>query len=116
MLLPETPCLSDPRDWYTNQRASGEKGVRKALLDSLVSFVPTLQNPPVAERLEVFRATLASFEPAAKSKDTAAKGVEELLDSTVGLDSVILSELPIANSRAGLYIYLDACVRCRFCP
>jgi len=77
------------------------------MLDSLVNFVPTLQIASIAERLELFRSTLASFEPAEKPKDG---GLEEMLDSSVGLDSVILPELPISNSRAGLYIYLNACV------
>lgn len=83
--------------------------VRRAMLASLVNFVPTLQNSSIAERLELFRSTIASFEPADKTKD-AAKGIDELLDSAVGHESVMLPELHIANSRAALYIYLSACV------
>ncbi|KAL2110864.1 hypothetical protein VUR80DRAFT_588 [Thermomyces stellatus] len=83
--------------------------VRRAMLASLVNFVPTLQNSSIAERLELFRSTIASFEPADKTKD-AAKGIDELLDSAVGHESVMLPELHIANSRAALYIYLSACL------
>lgn len=79
------------------------------MLASLVNFVPTLQNPSIAERLELFRSTVASFEPVDKTKDPS-KGIDELLDTAVGLESVMLPELHIANSRAGLYIYLNACV------
>lgn len=79
------------------------------MLASLVNFVPTLQNASIAERLELFRSTIASFEPSDKTKD-ATKGIDELLDSAVGHESVMLPELHIVNSRAGLYIYLNACV------
>lgn len=79
------------------------------MLASLVDFVPTLQNSSIAERLELFRSTIASFEPADKTKDPA-NGIDELLDSAVGHESFMLPELHIANSRAGLYIYLSACV------
>ena len=83
------------------------------MLDSLVNFVPTLQNASIAERLELFRSTLSSFEPAEKPKDGAeSKSLDDVLDSSVGLDTVILPELHITNSRAGLYIYLNACVSC----
>lgn len=84
---------------------------RKLMLESLVHFVPTLGNASIAERLELFRSTLSSFEPVEKVKDgEEAKGLGEMLDSSVGLDTVILPELHITNSRAGLYIYLNACV------
>ena len=79
------------------------------MLASLINFVPTLQNSSIAERLELFRSTIASFEPADKTKD-AAKGIVELLDSAVGHEGVMLPDLHIANSRAALYIYLNACV------
>ena len=79
------------------------------MLSSLVDFVPTLQNSSIAERLDLFRSTIASFEPADKTKD-ASKGIDELLDSAVGHESVMLPDLHIENSRAGLYVYLSACV------
>lgn len=105
--LPLVPlAVQDHRGASTNALL---QEVRKAMLASLVDFVPTLQNSSIAERLELFRSTIASFEPADKTKD-AAKGIDELLDSAVGHESVMLPELHIANSRAGLYIYLNACV------
>ncbi|CAI4210486.1 unnamed protein product [Parascedosporium putredinis] len=74
------------------------------------TLLPTSWNASIAERLELFRSTLSSFEPVEKVKDgEEAKGLDEMLDSSVGLDTVILPELHITNSRAGLYIYLNAC-------
>ena len=99
------PCLASVR--ATTDHSAVE--VRKAMLASLVNFVPTLQNSSIAERLELFRSTIASFEPTDKTKD-ATKGIDELLDSAVGHESVMLPELHVANSRPGLYIYLSACV------
>lgn len=32
------------------------------------------------------------------------------LESSMALDSIVIPELPISNSRAGLYIYLNASV------
>lgn len=36
--------------------------------------------------------------------------MDELLDSTVGLESFVIPEIPISNSRAALYVYLNAAV------
>lgn len=54
--------------------------------------------------------TLASFEPVDKQKEAAEAQVYEVFDQTVGLDSFQVRELPIENTRAGLYIYLNAAV------
>ncbi|KAK8110423.1 uncharacterized protein PG998_006880 [Apiospora kogelbergensis] len=86
---------------------------RKALSESLSSFVPSImQNASqIAARLEFFRTeTLASFEPADKKKEAASNEIDDILDSTMGLDNLVIPELPINNSRAGLYIYLNACL------
>lgn len=85
---------------------------RKALSESLTEFVPSIlqSSSQIAARLELFRTeTLAGFEPVEK-KETAGTGIDDLLDSTMGLDNFVIPELPIANSRAGLYIYLNAAV------
>ncbi|KAK8017519.1 mediator of rna polymerase ii transcription subunit 5 [Apiospora rasikravindrae] len=85
---------------------------RKALSDSMASFVPSImQNASqIAARLEFFRTeTLASFEPADKKKEAANAEIDDILDSTMGLDNFVIPEVPISNSRAGLYIYLNAC-------
>lgn len=87
---------------------------RKAMSESLSSFVPSImQNASqIAARLEFFRTeTLASFEPADKKKEAANAEIDDILDSTMGLDNFVIPEIPISNSRAGLYIYLNACVR-----
>ncbi|KAK7966024.1 mediator of RNA polymerase II transcription subunit 5 [Apiospora aurea] len=86
---------------------------RKALSESLASFVPSImQNASqIAARLEFFRAeTLASFEPADKKKEAANAELDDILDSTMALDNFVIPEVPISNSRAGLYIYLNACM------
>ncbi|KAM5342665.1 hypothetical protein ACJ41O_013631 [Fusarium nematophilum] len=87
------------------------KDARKELSTSLASFVPSLQLVPqqITEKLEQFRTeTLASLDPADKKKQVANAAMDELLDSTVGLDSFVVADIPIANTRAGLYIYLNA--------
>ncbi|KAF9869475.1 mediator of rna polymerase ii transcription subunit 5 [Colletotrichum karsti] len=87
------------------------KNTRKALSESLANFVPTImQNAgPIATRLDMFRtSTLAGFEPADDQKNTANAEIEDLFDSSVALENFVISELPIANSRAGLYVYLNA--------
>ena len=87
---------------------------RKALSESLVTFVPSImQNASqIAARLEFIRTeTLAGYEPADKKKEAANAEIDDILDSTMGLDNFVVPEIPISNSRAGLYIYLNACVR-----
>ncbi|KAM0598471.1 hypothetical protein ACHAP1_002686 [Verticillium nonalfalfae] len=64
---------------------------------------------PVTTRLDHFRTrTLASFEPAEAGKPLAAPELDQLFDSGVELNNFVIPELPVANSRAGLYIYLNA--------
>lgn len=65
----------------------------------------------IADRLESFRTgTLASFEPLDKKNEAAKAEFDELLESTLGLDNFPVTELPVINTRAGLYVYLNACV------
>ncbi|KAK2065738.1 mediator complex subunit Med5 [Colletotrichum caudatum] len=87
------------------------QGTRKALSESLANFVPTIMQSagPIATRLDMFRtSTLAGFEPVDEQKSKSNAEIEDLFDSTVALDNFVISELPIVNSRAGLYIYLNA--------
>ncbi|KAF4977806.1 hypothetical protein FZEAL_5713 [Fusarium zealandicum] len=83
---------------------------RKELSTSLASFVPTLQLVgQITERLELFRTeTLASLDPTDKKKQVANAAMDELLDSAVGLGNFVVADIPISNTRAGLYIYLNA--------
>ncbi|KAK8002553.1 hypothetical protein PG989_002272 [Apiospora arundinis] len=86
---------------------------RKALSESLSTFVPSIMqsSSQIAARLEFFRTeTLDSFEPADKKKEAANAEIDDILDSTMGLDNLVISEVPISNTRAGLYIYLNACL------
>lgn len=45
-----------------------------------------------------------------KKKQAADAAMDELLDSTVGLNNFVVADMPITNTRAGLYIYLNAAV------
>lgn len=66
---------------------------------------------PIATRLDMFRtSTLAGFEPVDEQKNKSNAEIEDLFDSTVALENFVVPELPIVNSRAGLYIYLNAAV------
>ncbi|KAF6845347.1 Mediator of RNA polymerase II transcription subunit 5 [Colletotrichum musicola] len=90
---------------------TAREDTRKALSESLANFVPTImQNAgPIATRLDMFRtSTLAGFEPADGRKNPSNAEIEDLFDSTVALENFVISELPIVNSRAGLYVYLNA--------
>ncbi|XWW96591.1 hypothetical protein V2A60_004568 [Cordyceps javanica] len=86
------------------------KGVRKHLSESLGNFIQTFQPPPLyVERLEIFRTqTLAQLDPIDENKRAANAAMDELLDSTVGLESFVIADIPISNSRAALYVYLNA--------
>jgi mediator of RNA polymerase II transcription subunit 5 len=91
------------------------KEARRKLSEALAKFVPYMphQASDIANRLEVFRTqTLVGFEPVDREKQKEAEDantqVYEVFDQTVGLDSFQVSELPVQNTRAGLYIYLNA--------
>lgn len=89
------------------------KAPRAMLSESLANFVPSILQSAsqIATRLELFRTqTLAGFEPVDKKKEAANAEIDDLLDSTMGLENFVIPELPITNSRAGLYVYLNASV------
>ncbi len=65
----------------------------------------------IATRLDLFRSsTLASFESMDEKKREPSTGLDHLFDGTADLEHFVIPDLPIANSRAGLYIYLSAAV------
>ncbi|KAI0436198.1 mediator of RNA polymerase II transcription subunit 5 [Xylaria telfairii] len=87
------------------------KDVRRVLSESLTSFIPSIiqSSSQIASRLELFRTeTLASFEPVDKDRKEVSNIDIDDLESSMALDSIVVPELPISNSRAGLYIYLNA--------
>lgn len=56
--------------------------------------------------------TLAKLDPVDKKKQAATNAaMDELLDTAVGLNSFVIPDMPISNTRAALYIYLNASVR-----
>jgi mediator of RNA polymerase II transcription subunit 5 len=82
------------------------------LWDALQAFLPCIMQsmPPIAAQLEQFRTeTLGKYLPAEKKEAAEAS----YMDSLIGLDNIQLPELPVVNSRAGLYIYLSAAVSFR---
>jgi mediator of RNA polymerase II transcription subunit 5 len=79
----------------------------------MTSFIPQLvqSSQQVASRLQLFLSdTLASFEPVDKQKKEDSNMEIDDYSSSMALQSMVIPELPIANSRAGLYIYLNASV------
>ncbi|KAG5978763.1 hypothetical protein E4U55_005966 [Claviceps digitariae] len=86
------------------------KGIRKYFSKSLSRFIQTLQPAPFVDRLELFRTdTLAKLDPIDKKNQAAANAaMDELLETTVGLDNFVIQDMPISNTRAALYIYLNA--------
>lgn len=86
--------------------------------ESLASFVQVIQQSPqlpqfqqFINKLELFRTeVLAPLDPVDKSKQAANAVMDDILDSTVGVDNLVIPEVPITNTRAGLYIYLGASV------
>ncbi|KAI0546867.1 mediator of RNA polymerase II transcription subunit 5 [Xylaria curta] len=87
------------------------KDVRRVLSESLDAFIPSIlqSSSQIASRLELFRTeTLASFEPVDKNKKEVSNMDIDDLESSMALDSIVIPDIPISNSRAGLYIYLNA--------
>ena len=92
-------------------------GTVKDLSKALANFVPLfLQgSPQVAARLEAFRTqSLVAIEPVEKKeKEVLAGGeIDAILDEGMGLgiESIVVQDLPTMNSRTGLYIYINALV------
>ncbi|KAI1326844.1 mediator complex subunit Med5 [Xylariaceae sp. FL0255] len=81
------------------------KVMRQALSDSLASFNPSIlgNSTEITDRLELFRTgTLASFE-----KEGPNNGIDDI-EPSIAIDNIAIPDMPTINSRAGLYIYLNA--------
>ncbi|RDA86537.1 hypothetical protein CP532_1899 [Ophiocordyceps camponoti-leonardi (nom. inval.)] len=100
--LVETPALVEALRHPTAQ------DVRKELFETLTRFRQTL--PPdtnFTERLDMFRSeTLARLIPLPKNRQVDE--MDELLEPALRLENFAIPDIPIPNSRAGLYIYLNA--------
>jgi mediator of RNA polymerase II transcription subunit 5 len=65
----------------------------------------------IAQRLELFRTqNLLPLEPVDKKAQAANDEIDQIIDSTLGIDVVPVVDLPAVNSRAGLYVYLHSLV------
>ncbi len=85
----------------------------KAFSQSLAAFTPQLVHTSamIAERLESFRnRTLIPLEPIDKKAQAANDEIDQIIDSSMALsiDAIPVVDLPVVNSRAGLYIYLHS--------
>ena len=96
------------------------KGFAQGLSKTLANFISLLlqsnAGAQIAGRLELFRTqTLAPLEPA-EQKQAVSKEIDDLLDGelNLGIESIVVADLPSMNSRAGLYVYLNALV-CNHC-
>ncbi|RDA90567.1 hypothetical protein CP533_2591 [Ophiocordyceps camponoti-saundersi (nom. inval.)] len=100
--LVETPALVDAL------RHPIARDVRRELLETLTRFRHTL--PPdtnFGERLDMFRCeTLARLDPLPKNRQ--ADAMDEFLEPVMRLENFAIPDIPIPNSRAGLYVYLNA--------
>jgi mediator of RNA polymerase II transcription subunit 5 len=93
------------------------KLTRRNMGKALEGFVPLLLqcSPHGAARLEVFRTeTLVTLQPVEikQPKAGADKEIDDILDGELelGVDSMVVEELPVINTRAGLYVYFNALV------
>lgn len=66
----------------------------------------------ILDKLEHFRTvTLASLDPAdQKKKQAADAALSDMMDPAIALESFVVDEIPIGNTRAGLFIHLNALV------
>ena len=91
--------------------------IRKSLSQTLATFVPFLSHnsPQIAARLELFLTqTLAVLEPVDKKVQAANAELNDIIDESMGLgiESIVVADMPVMNSRAGLYVWLNSLVCC----
>ncbi|KAK3403484.1 mediator complex, subunit Med5 [Sordaria brevicollis] len=88
------------------------KGHRKRLAHSIDQLIPyILQNPStsgIAERLEFSRGQTLAGEESSDTKNDAVAEMHNYMDNMIGLDTWQIPDMPIVNTRAGLYIYINA--------
>ncbi|KAB8300368.1 hypothetical protein EYC80_000551 [Monilinia laxa] len=95
------------------QKGRCPRGTGIGLGKAMAGFVPLLiqSSPQNAQRLDVFRTqTLITILPIDKKERATNAEINDILNSTIGMniDSIVVADLPVVNSRAGLYIYLNA--------
>jgi len=87
----------------------------KAFSQSLATFIALLLNGSsiFAERLELYRTqTLLPLQPVDQKLQKANAEIDRIIDSTMALnmDNIPIDDVPIVNSKAGLYVYLNSLV------
>src|SRR6185437_15101127 len=91
------------------------KPLRKLLAEALAGFVPIIISTSpekVVHHLDIFRTrTLPELDPPGKDAAHGDSGdVDDILDSAMALETFVLPQMLIPNTRAALYIYLNAAV------
>lgn len=66
--------------------------------------------PEVTEKLDLFRQDISALDPEDGKKQDAPTVMDDLLESAVGLENFVVADIPITNTRSGLYVYLNAAV------
>ena len=88
------------------------KPLRRYLSDAMASFLPSVVQsltPDVVQKLDMFRTqTLASLDPDLRDRKNAE--MDNMIDPAMALEAVHVPEIHIPNTRAALYVYLNATV------
>lgn len=80
------------------------------VLDAFIPNVAQAAHPDIFTRLNTFRTqTLPSFDPTTK-KDDESPEETSYVNTLIGLENFQVPLVPTVNSRAGLYIYVNAAV------
>jgi mediator of RNA polymerase II transcription subunit 5 len=86
--------------------------IRNPFNEALASFIPSLvqTSTPMAQRLDIFRnQILAIRESGPRRQQDATAEIDQIIDS-IGADNIHVADGPVVNSRAGLYVYINAMV------
>ncbi|KKF95487.1 Mediator of RNA polymerase II transcription subunit 5 [Ceratocystis platani] len=83
---------------------------RKIITHSLQLFISScVQNPHITDRLNNFRLKISELDPCGAITEAEAEQ-EDSAASDLALEAVASKHIPLTNSRAALYIYLNACL------
>ncbi|KKA28369.1 hypothetical protein TD95_000200 [Thielaviopsis punctulata] len=83
---------------------------RRAIVKNLPRFISSIQVQPIAERLNMFRQKMAKYDVKKPVDGEEADDGIDSAASVMALESTSGKRIPPTNSRAGLYIYLNACL------
>ena len=105
------PMFCEPNTWLMTFSSPGHRKRLASSIDQLIPYI--LQNPNtagIATRLEFSRGQTLAGEESSHLKDAAVAEMHSYMDNMIGLDNWQIPDMPLVNSRAGLYVYLSAAV------